>query len=150
MEKKLLFYSNFNSYWYDGANFFERDWVQTGNTEERTVTRSKVLKIAKINNALKFMPLKCCNCGRDEMFEKDFQFKCERCGWIQKTKLRNDRWTAKGRPDKNTVEIAVDGIPRVSLMQEIVIHGLEDCDPVQVKEELLVGYFDVLEDLHIL
>ena len=149
MKKQLLFHSNFNSFWWDGENYYKRDEFH-GTEKEFPVTRKEVLKTAEINNALKFMPLNCTNCGREAMLAKSFEYECKSCGHIQKAKMRTDRWTAKADPDNSTVIISVDGIPRVSIMQEQVIHGLEQCDPVQVKEELLLGYFDILEQLNIL
>lgn len=149
MKKQLLFHSNFNSYWWDGTTYYERDEFH-GTGKEKPVSRKRVLETATINNALRFMPLNCVNCGRETMLAKNFQYECNRCGHIQKAKMRTDRWEAQADPRNSTVIISVDGIPRVSLMQEIVIHGLDNCDPVQVKEELLLGYFDILEELNIL
>ena len=55
MEQKLLFYSNFNKYTYDGKNYWETPYYGEKKLS-RMVSRKRVEEIAKINNATGFLP----------------------------------------------------------------------------------------------
>ena len=58
-------------------------------------------------------------------------------------------WEAQGAPKDSTVVISADGVELACIMQEQVIHGLEHCKGDELKEELILTYSDILEDLNI-
>lgn len=156
MRKNLLFYSNLDSYWYDGEKFWSRNEMYDASKKVwKEVTREKVERIAEINNTRKFLlevednVHHCPNCGVHAFRGKQYAYKCGNCGWEMKLNCKVDAWSVIGLSN-GALEVSVNGVPKASIRQEIVIHGLDECEPKMIKGEMFVGYVDVLEDLDIL